>query len=383
VKLSLAIFVALLVSGCSLAPVSYDFHREDREAILFPPKISRNRSTASYTRVSIQSARKHVSEIPGCDIEGELISLNWHGRTAKVTLSTKSFFTVSADRSSTQVDRGTDMDPLLTMEKFRSALLDRQTKGCLTPEESGRLRRSMVENLPLPPVVAYFFLLGSYDVTGYFDLTPAFRMQVTSPIYPSGVAPSPDRLRGYETANYVFRSAATDNRVVLVLASATEVLIGGAPVEKHTLRNELPFSKSPGYFRLLFMAEKSSTDRVTRAILLSAPDQTRLALATTKSKVSAESFCGTFSVPDATCTIFPKNFGVSPELRVTVNGEFKFVRVGGFLQEVLNLEQPENGPPATLKVHRTFRGRLVPIKFDHSSADILRLVLLPGDEITY
>jgi hypothetical protein len=241
----------------------------------------------------------------------------------------------------------------------------------------------MIENLPLPSAVAYFFLLGSYDINDYFDLTPAFRMQVTSPIYPSDVAPSPDRLLGYETANYVFRAEPRSDRVRLSLAGATEVLIGEAPVEKHTLRNELPFAKSPGYFRLPFMTEESSADRVTRAILLFAPDQASLAVATTKRQVSAESFCGTLSVPDATCTTFPKNFGISPELRVLVNGEAKFVRFGGFLMDVLDLEDPERGAPATLKVRRLFRGRLVSLKFDRSSADILRLALLPGDQITY
>jgi hypothetical protein len=382
VKSNLAITLALLLSGCRLAPGSYNLHRDGGDAILYPPKVSRKPATSSELRVSIKSARKRISDVPGCDIKDELISLGWQGTTAYVTLYSKSFFGSATDPGPAPTGGGYT-DPLLALEKFRSDLLDRQAQGCLTPEESARLRRSLVEKLPLPSAVAYFFLLGSYDVTGYFDLTPDFRMQVTSPIYPTGVAASPDRLLGYETANYVFRGEPRRNRVHLSLESATEVLIGEAPVEKHTLRNELSFSQSPSYFRLLFMAEESSTDRVTRAILLSAPDQARLALATAKRQVSAEDFCGTLLVPDTTCTIFPKNFGVSPELRVLVNGEFKFVRVGGFLMEVLKLDDPENGAPATLKVRRLFRGRLVPLKFDRSSADILRLVLLPGDQITY
>jgi len=96
-----------------------------------------------------------------------------------------------------------------------------------------------------------------------------------------------------------------------------------------------------------------------------------------------DDFCTTLSITDVKCTILPKNFGVSPELRIRVNQEDAFVRVGGMVQEILDLENPEAGPPPSLKVLRPFQGRLVPINFDRSSTDILRLVLLPGDQITF
>jgi hypothetical protein len=167
------------------------------------------------------------------------------------------------------------------------------------------------------------------------------------------------------------------------LASATEVLIGAAPIEKHTLRNELPFSKSPGYFRLLFMADETTSGRITRAILLSTPDETKLTQAIDRRGNKPADFCTTLSIPEVNCTIFPKNFGVSPELRIRVNQKDAFVRVGGMVEEVLDLENPEAGPPPSLKVLRPFHSRLIPIKFDPSSKDILRLVLLPGDQITF
>jgi hypothetical protein len=88
-------------------------------------------------------------------------------------------------------------------------------------------------------------------------------------------------------------------------------------------------------------------------------------------------------IGEVNCTVFPKNFGVSPELRVRVNQKDAFVAVGGMVQDVLNLEDPEASPPPSLKVLRPFRGRLIPIKFDRSSKDILRLILLPGDQLTF
>jgi len=398
------IALAVFLTGCSHAPASYHLRREGLDSVLFPPTKLKPATAASTIHVKLKNARAQSVTVAGCDIDGDVLSLRWQGTTATVSLRTQSFFTLPAEQSSNQPGRGLYVDPLLAIEKFHSDLLDRQTKGCLRPDENTRLRRAIVENLPLPSTIAYFFDLGSYDVTGYFDLTPDFRMITTSPIYRLGSDTTPENLIGYETAHYVFvadpkpdavaaapagngfAASADSNgdRIRLSLSRATEVINGNPAIEKRTLRHDLHFPQSPGYLRLLFMADDNAdTVRITRAILLSAPDQTRLAQAVATRQVNAEDFCATLAVPGVTCTIFPKNFGVSPELRVRANGEDFYIRVGGFLQEVLDLKHAEDGPPKTLKVRRLFRGRLVPIKFDPKSNDILRLVLLPGDEVTW
>ena len=398
------IVLTLFVSGCGHAPMAYQLRRQGLDPVLFPPTKLKEESSASDIRVSLKKSRASSEFAAACDIDGTVVSLHWRGTTAVVALRQQAFYATTADQAPNQTDRGLFIDPLVAMEKFHADLLDRQTKGCLRPDENTRLRRAIVENLPLPPTIAYFFDLGSYDVTGYFDLTPDFRMITTSPIYRSDAEQTPDNLIGYETAHYVFvadsrpdtRAPATPangfaavadsngDRIRLALSRATEVINGEPAVEKRTLRNDLHFSQSPGYFRLLFMVDdNAATVRVTRAILLSAPDQNRLAQAVASRQESAESFCASLAVPGVTCIIFPKNFGVSPELRVRTNGQDFYIRVGGFLREAMDLEHPENGPPKTLKVRRLYRGRLVPVKFDPKSDDILKLVLLPGDEITW
>jgi hypothetical protein len=384
--------------------MAYHLRREGVDPVLFPPTKIKETATTTEIHVNLKNARGQTASVAGCDIDGSVVSLRWQGTTAAVSLHPQSFFAQAADQSPNQTTRGLYIDPLIAMEKFHADLLDRQTKGCLRPDENIRLRRAIVENLPLPPTIAYFFELGSYDVTGYFDLTPDFRLITTSVIYRPDSGQTPDNVIGYETAHYVFVSdpkpasmsaaapangfaASTDadnGRIRLALTRATEVINGNLAVEKRTLRNDLHFPQSPGYFRLLFMADGNApTVRITRAILLSAPDQNRLAQAVAFRQDSAETFCGTLAVPDVTCTVFPRNFGVSPELRVRGNGQDFYIRVGGLLQEVLDHWRPGDDPPKSLKVRRPYRGRLVPIKFDPNSRDILKLVLLPGDEITW
>jgi hypothetical protein len=372
--------IAILFFGCHHAATAYVLHRDGLDPILFPP--TRVDDASQILSVAIKGARQ-ATPTANCDIPGDLISLRWEGRTADISFHSQAFFAGSSDQSPNQIGRGMYVDPLLAIDKFRLALAERQAQGCLRATENGRLRRAIVEDFPLPPAIAYFLQMGSYDITGYFDLTPDFRMQITSPIYPPGKEPSSKSLLGYETANYTFVREGPDSRTRLRLASATEVLIGASPVEKRTLRNELPFSKSPAHFRLLFMTDESASDRITRAVFLSAPDESKLAQAVARPGNRPDDFCTTVAIAGVNCTILPKNFGVSPELRIRVNQKDAFVRVGGMLQEVLDLGNPEAGSLPSLKVLRPFHGRLIPIKFDRSSGDILRLVLLPGDQITF
>lgn len=395
--LSILVVFIILFLGCQHAAIAYRLRRDGPDPVLLPPmggdhpseSVSIAIKHARETNSTTSSTRGSTKGLTtgDCDIAGELISLHWQKSTADISFHAQAFFT-NENQSPGQVGHGIYVDPLLAIDKFRLDLTERQSKGCLSPLEGERLRRAIVENLPLPPVIAYFLQLGSYN-TGFIDLTPDFRLQVTDPIYPPGAETSVANLLGYETANYIFVREGRENQMRLRLASASEVPIngtsnhkGGESFEKQALHNELPFSKSPGYFRLVFMAEEGTSSRITRAVLLSAPDESRLSQAAPRRGISPDEFCATVSMTNVSCTVFPKNFGVSPELRILVNRKEVYLRVGGMVQEVLNLEKPE-GPPASLKILRPFHGRLIPIKFDPSSGDILKLVLLPGDQLTF
>ena len=390
--LSILVVFIVLFLGCQHAAIAYRLRRDGLDPVLLPPTAGDH--PAESVSIAIKRARETNSRaissqasITGdCDIAGELISLHWQKSTAEISFHSQAFF-ANENQSPNQSGRGFYVDPLRAIERFRLDLTERQAKGCLNPLEGERLRRAIVENLPLPPAIAYFLQLGSFEVTGAIDLTPDFRMQVSDPIYTPGAETSVANMLGYETANYVFVREGREHRMRLRLASASEVPINGTPFEKRAPRNELPFSKSPGYFRLLFMAEEGESNRVTsthitRAVLLSALDENPLSQAVPRPGMSPSQFCTTMAAANVSCTVFPKNFGVSPEVRIFVNGKEVFLRVGGMVQEALGLDKSE-GPPATLKILRPFHGRLIPIQFDRSSGDILKLVLLPGDQLTF
>jgi hypothetical protein len=383
---SVCFFTAALVavlSGCQHAAMTYRLRREGKDPILFPPTTASTAPGSPASSVSIKQARDSAANLPDCDVETDVISLHWQGTTANLSLRSQAFFAESAEQSPMQTGPGMYLDPLRDIEKFHTALIDRQSMGCLRPEESERLRRAIVENFALPPVIAYFVQLGSYDVTGYFDLTPDFRIQVAGPTYPEGAEPTPEKLSGYETANYRLVAEGPDGRARLTLTSVTEFRIGATPIEKDTVRNALPFSKEPGYFRLMFMAEETATAHIKRAILLSAAEQKELTQAVARRNVNPNDFCAKLSLASVTCTVFPENYGVSPELRLRVNGKDDFIPVGGMLMDVLNPKNRQAGPPHELKILRPYQGKLIPIQCDGPKHDLMRLILLPGDQVTF
>ena len=379
-SLSFGIGVLLLVVGCRPAPMNYELRRLGSESTLFPP-LGTSTPLASDFRVSIKNARTPPFSKTGCDFEGALVSLQWHGNTAEVSLKSENYFSEATNQDQVPAIRGLYVDPLLNLEEFRASLLSIEAKGCLRSQENKYLRRALAESFPLPPSVAYFFQFGSYDVTGFVDLSSDFRMHVVNPFYLSGATPSADHPAGYEVADYIFTREHNDDRIRISRASATQILLGKPPVAERALQYELSFPKSFGYFRLMFEVDQSSINHITGAILLYATDDVKLNEASKPREIGQENFCRTVSVPSVTCIAFPANFGVTPELRVRVNGKETFVPVGGTVLDALGLADPEVGVPKSLQVRRLFRGHLIPVRFDGTSEDILRLVLMPGDEI--
>jgi hypothetical protein len=377
--MSLSAFIIILTFlGCRHSAVVYVLHRNGPDAVISPPL--RSTDTAEPIFVAIKNARRDNTK-SDCDITGDVISLRWQGRSADVTFHPQAFFADSPEQ--TESGRRLYLDPIVALDNFRLALTDSQSRGCLQPAENYRLRRSIVENVSLPPAVAYILQMGSYATTGYFDLTADFRIQIQNPFYRPGKEQSADSLLGYETATYAFISAGSEGRTRLKLTSASETLNGMESVEKKTLRRALPLPTSAGYFGLIFMAEKQSASHVTPAIFLSATDVSKFSEVLRNQGKSSEDFCTTMTASGVNCIIVPRNYGITLELQVRVNERNVFIPAGGMLQDALKLEHPENGPPPSLQVLRPFHGHLIPIRFDPTSQDILKLVLLPDDRILF
>jgi hypothetical protein len=312
------------IIGCRPPAMNYRLRREGRSVLLFPPAEGAI-SQDGAVEVTITHARRNVPSTIDCNIDRKFVSLHWQGRAARVSALREPYFADLPGQTLVPARQGIQLDPLVGVEDFQNSLLNLQEKGCLSCDENKQLRRRIIESVPMPPELAYFFQLGSFDVTGFFDLTSDFRLEVVSPIYAPGADRTPENLKGYETARYTFRGTRKSDRIRMSLTSAKETLLGEAPVEKQFARNDLGLPNSLGYYRLLFMRDQTSSNSITRAVLLSAADQTSLTQASRPHQMEAESFCTTLGIPGVSCTVFPRTYGVNPELRVRVNGSETFL----------------------------------------------------------
>jgi hypothetical protein len=381
-KVAPLVALLFLISGCHHAPLTYQLLHQSSSTILIPPSLTQS-SAPSDISVTINKARKSASSNQSCDIKNDLISLHWRGRTAEVRIKSESYYASATNQSPSQTAPGMYLDPLRSIESFRVDLGKLEWTGCLKSGEAQRLRQILTEHLPFPPYIAFLFRFGSCDVTGILDLTPDFRLQIGSPLYSPGATHVTDHLIGHETAFYVLRSAQNDDRLQISLASVTETLTRQPPVEESVSKNGLSFPQSFNHTRLLFRTRTDATAHASIATLLFTEDPSKLDEATTQRESSSVDSCESVTVSGVTCLTIPPGFGVAPELRVRVNGKDVYVIVGGALEDAIGSSAYENDILKTLQVRRLYQGHLIPIQFDSSSRDILRLVLIPGDDLTW
>ncbi len=331
-----ACLLSILLAACRHQPLAYTLVPQGPQFILMPP---------IRPAQEIQIPRARQSQKSGCDIAGGWITLRWTGKTARITVAASEGDPGGPDRMFT--------DTLKGIESFRSALFADVDKACLTAEERSHIVTAITERSALPPNIAYNLRFGAFAQSGFVELTPDFRLKVVSPL-PSGV----------EVAYYSIAAAPKDDRMRIALDSFTTNPPGTAPA------SPLSLPTVPTYFRVLFWTSLSSANHY--ATMLAAENRPALENATRQFQAQPDGSCRTALEPGVTCIPVPPDWAVNAELRVRVNGSDAYVGIGGTVGQAV-------GNQFHVTVMRMFQGRLIPVKGEN----LLRLVLMPGDQITY
>jgi hypothetical protein len=365
----------VLLDGCSL---SYHLHGQGQMATLIPPvRPTVLTGTPSVFLIRVSNARSHPAILDGCEINNDLLELQWFGNTAEIQLKLDSYFPATGDERPEEVAPRVYLDSLQRVEAFRDALEGRVVRGCLRSDEAQGLTRTIAEKLPLPPVVANFIRFGG-GATGLVDLTADFRLKVVSPIRSAG---NPKEVVDYQIAYYRLTSAPKDARIKISLTSVSTGQPKEAQGGESASAAPLVFPASFMFFRLLFRTANSSTDHL--ATMLSADDEATLNEATRRFEMELDPSCEVLSMPDVTCVTPAPEVSVNLEFPVLVNSKQVFVPLGGTLSNAIQSRKRASEITATLRIRRLFHGHLRGVKFDPASQDILRFVLMPGDEITW
>jgi hypothetical protein len=375
-KLSCLIGMTLvLIDGCGKG---YRLRERGSTAILIPPiRPAALTGSAPGYRTAVSKARSSPANLNGCDIQNELLELQWFGNTAEIRIKSDMYFAAPGDQRPQEGAPRMYLDSVQNIAAFRRDLKDRVVNGCLRSDEFQRIVRTIAERFPLPPEVSNLIRFGGGS-SGFLDLTPDLRLKVVMPVHRSD---NRKEIVSYQIVYYRITSASTDARVKISFDSASTSESNEAPADQLASAQLPAFPLSFRFYRLVFRTALSSADHL--AVILSADDEAALNEATKQFEMKRDPSCETLSISRATCMTFAAAAAVNLGFSVSVNGKQVFVPLRGTLSDALHSGQQFGEIPATLRIRRLFQRRLRTVKFDGGDQDMRGFLLAPGDTITW
>ncbi len=274
---------------------------------------------------------------------------------------------------------------------------------CLAPGEGLRLAGRVAESVPMDPWTALLLLAQDDRQTGEVDLRTEMRLQVVSPYWrQAGVGMvdgaltveadprndrhliatgnSNDNLVGEETSFYAIRPKSAKAGSTITPLYADVHLQKGTERKAQPEMNYFKFSDDAAFYRLFY----KSTQTDFTGLLVAARTPAELDARTKDLEASGDS-ASCEKLSGGMCIAIPKDVAVNPMFAVTVNGAEVLAPRGGRVSTAVVLagqRQPASILP-TLKVGRTWKGRLIPVAFPTGDDAILNMPLKGGEVIAW
>ncbi len=192
----------------------------------------------------------------------------------------------------------------------------------------------------------------------------------------------PDTVQyGVETAWYTFRPRADHNGATIVPVGAERRIGSQTEPAAAPLTNYFQFAAGARFYRLYYKADLE--DNSITEIVIAAP--TRADLDRRTARLIADFSLCRQSDPDL-CVVIPRRVAVNPAVAVTVNGtEVRLLAYSSVRAAVAQGGGPRDPQEILprLAVYKPFAGKLTRVEFDRSRQDILNLVLLGGESISW
>lgn len=201
---------------------------------------------------------------------------------------------------------------------------------------------------------------------GSLDLRPLMELRIENAYYQAGA--SRRGLTGYLGTEVARYEVLPQGLHLLTAQAMPHRPTDQAPVQKLIPLRAQQFPHYRFYYEILFAQRQG-----TRGSVLLGADSPEELNQLSFQLAQPETVCYSASIH---CTVFPEVCSVAVEIKVTINGQSQTVGWGSVLAGIAD-------HPQHLQLKRLHAGRLIPVRLNPHDPNVLRLPLLPGDQIVW
>jgi hypothetical protein len=377
--------VSVILVGCapkrpiSSAQTSFRLQSFEAGSVLFAPAVPESQAMNASITLTLNSS----SDAPAaCTAEKPSFRLERSSDSQaaiQIVLPTP-------ERWLSGLERGSQGDADDIMESFYSFLadLDRtEMLGCF-PSSSLAIRDYLLQSIPMRPSESLFNAYGYRRERGGLDLKAGLRVKLERAYFgPAGPGEEQHAVKNYlgvSTSNFDVE-AVSGGRIRFQQVGPIQYSVESLEKDGKEGTRDLSLGELPeqAHYRLLFYTYLVPKEQDVSATIIGAGNATQLdELEREIRAYPAEGCARAAKAKGEECFGFKGFVTVSVQVKVGLNGKFQFVDWGTNLKSVL----PRNAFKS-LRIQRQFMGSYYDVRFNPSNSNVLSLVLVGGDRLTW
>jgi hypothetical protein len=383
-KIFLAVAAALLAgcTGCALrhSQSTYLLSKIDAQYFLLSPDTTSSPREHQTIRIPISQE----GENPGrasmdCSIRGSWFSF---GRAS----GKQAYWIVDTPSASAWETSAGEIDMKEEWRSFEKALDGLQQRQCFASvKEYLYVKQRIATSLSAPVEDTLFYRYG-YGPGGYVDMAPKMQLRIERDFFdPQGSSHTSNGYRG-TTITYYDVLGSTESGTSLKFLRVENRSVGSTAFGSNSSDVALARQFAASSRLRLFLQNLAVSDNAkTPAILIGGSLDQNLNGATQAIENDPGISCKALRPWQITCALFDGVVTVSPMLEVFVNGTRTYIPIGSKLQSMLphGTTSQQATLIRTLRVERSFQGRVVRVQFPSDLEAVSQLLLFGEDRISW
>jgi len=360
------------------------FHND---SLLFTPAIPEDHPTTAIIRLTL-SSRVQSSGNSGCSASRGPFRIE-PGKSDPPSIE---IYLPAPERWLGDLEGTNEPDGGAEIEALDGFLadVDRLQQGGCFPDASVSIRDFILQNIPMRPQESYYNAYGYRLGKGGLDLKPGIRLKIERAYFRPPTVPGEDKygaknFLGLSTVYFdvgVNRDSKTEFRQLGdIRYSPTTDSQSGAEGLRDIALGHLPPERR---YRIFFYTYLVAEQQKRSAAIIGSDDVGKLDELDRELRANPEEDCNDAKASaEVSCFSFDGFVTLSSQVSVELNGKPTFVEWGVRVRDVLPKTWNERGLK-WLRVQRRFGAdRYLDVKFDRGQANVLALVLVGGDRVTW